>query len=120
MSLDLESDVDLYESDLQKIRAVGAKIKALEGTWSEPEPIAAQITEMFAEAGYRCDTMLGVVENAGTPTYKFYLRIVGRIDPDPNAEFDHERQAFEVRQAEGVPISGLKDSVAEILKNNKG
>lgn len=107
--ISIENDIPLYESDLDKIRAVGQVLKAKEGTWALPEVFGAEIAERFLEVGYRADIMVGVTETAGVNVYKFYVRIVGRIDPDPNAEFDHERMAREIRAKMGVDPKGLKD-----------
>lgn len=109
-------DIDLYESDLDKIRSVGQALKAKEGTWAEPDVFGAEIAERFAEVGYRADIMVGVTETAGVNVYKFYVRIVGRLDPDPNAEFDHERMAREIRAKMGVDPGGLKDSMSNVSR----
>jgi hypothetical protein len=115
MEIDVADDIDLYESDIQRIKAVGIALKAKEGTWSEPEPFAIEIAERFAEAGYRADVMLGVSETAGVNDYRFYVRIIGRIDPgSAGTEFDHERMAREVRAAQGVDPGGLKEDLSKI------
>lgn len=111
---DLISDIELYESDMPKIAAVGQIIKERQGTWGEPEAIAAEIGERFLDAGYMVEVMLGVSESAGVNLYSFNIRLTGRA-VEKIEEYDHERQAAEVRKAAGVKPEGI--SADEAWKN---
>lgn len=107
---DLITDIELYESDMSRLAAVGRKISEMQGTWGEPEAVAATIAGRYLDAGYVVEVMLGVTEQAGVNLYSFSLRLTGRTDPE--GEYDHERQAYEVRKAAGVPLEGISENEA--------
>lgn len=109
--MDIVADCEMYQTDYPKIQAVGEILKAKQGTWTLPEEFATEIGERFLDAGYVVEVMLGVSDSGGINLYSYHVRITGRavakIDP-----FDHERQAYEVRKAAGVPLEGINENEA--------
>lgn len=100
--MDVTNDIELYESDRPKIVAVAQHFASRIGTYTTAEALAVDITGRFEDAGYRVDLVFGVQDQAGTKTFLPHVRIVGRVEPE--AEYDYERQAREVQAAEGVTL----------------
>jgi hypothetical protein len=97
--MELDSAIELYETDRPRIEQVAGRLREYVGTRRTKDSFIREVAERFAEAGYFVDIKLTTVDD-GKDAVTFFPQIMisGRVDPEP--EYDHERQRREVRQAE--------------------
>ena len=101
--MNLDSLIDLYDSDFFKIEAVAKKLNESVGKPRQMEGFRKEILERFEEQGFRVNVKVWSTPVDGV--YTFDVEIVDRCEPLRNG-YDHERQAWEVQNA----ILGLDDA----------
>ena len=93
----VESEVDLYDSEVLAIQRVVGIISEAVGTRRSLEGFRQEVIERFGEIGFLVDVRVfeGEIEGQhGDPVFFFKIVLTARCDPKP---FDHERMAHEVR-----------------------
>jgi hypothetical protein len=94
--MEIDSTIDLYDSDRIGVDRVVNALAAKQGTMQDPREFAREIFERFADVGLLVDVAVATI-NPGEHDehYGFAVMVSGRVDPE--AEFDHERMSHEVR-----------------------
>jgi hypothetical protein len=108
----VECDLDLYDSDVLAIEQVVGALNTSRTKATTVDGWRREITERFAEAGFKVSVVLRQVEaverSDGTlaKTTNTFIHTTITIDErvDPEGEFDHQRMAHEVQSN----IRGLK------------
>lgn len=106
-------DTELYDDEIPKIEAV---VKALNHTRMHKattvEGWRNEVTERFAEAGFRVTVVLHQIEakekggiRQQVDQVLTSITIVGRVDDLMVGEYDHERQGHAVRAKAGMDSS---------------
>ncbi len=110
--MELDSAIELYESDRPRIERVAERLRQHVGARRQKDAFLREVAERFAEEGFLVDIRLTTVDG-GADDVTFYpvITISGRVEAE--AEYDHGRQAREVRAAElgergpvGMPGAG--------------
>lgn len=107
MTTELDSDIELYDSDRIALRQIVDALSASStGKQRSIDGFAREVLDKFAAAGFYVDVRMFTDEGYSGPESErvWYPKIVitGRIEKD--AEFDHERMGHEVRSnILGVP-----------------
>lgn len=115
MTTEVDSDIDLYDSDVVKIERVVAALNRSRLTKSTTvDGWHSEIEQRFAEVGFKVNIVLSQIEGTQigdgpvTPTegtrIHTLISVQSRIKQIPVGEFDHEQQAYEVQHN----IRGLK------------
>jgi hypothetical protein len=101
----VESDVDIYDSEHVALEAVLRKIQSAVGTRTNLEDFRQRIMAMFHRVGFLTDVRVFEARREGDTEDCFMFKVVitGRVNAE--AEFDHDRQQYEVIH----DVLGLKD-----------
>ena len=103
--MQVTADIELYDSDVPKIKAVAAKLREAVGERRNKEAFVREVMGRFHEAGYVVGVKITTqVANGGTV---FYPEITIEQRVEPEAEYDYARQAAEVQSAELARRAGV-------------
>lgn len=107
--MDLDSDIELYDSDIPALVRVTEQLRRHVGTRREKDSFLREMAERFAEAGFLVDIRLTTVDGGGDDViFHPEVTISGRVDIETG--YDHDRQRHEVR-ANLAGVAG-QDAVA--------
>ena len=92
----VESEVDLYDSDVLAIKQVVGVLSEAVGTHRSLEGFRREIIERFGDIGFLVDVRVFEAEVEATADKVFFFKVVltGR---ETKEAFDHEKMASEVR-----------------------
>lgn len=93
--MDLESEVELYESDIKRINEVCQKLGRWVGTKSDYDAFFNEAQNLFNNAGFAISIQYKVYADGSVPDQMPYqFTITSRLRKEA---FDHERQSWEVQ-----------------------
>lgn len=94
---DVEAEIDLYDSELLEVRRVVSVLSEAQGTTRDLEGFRREVVDRFAEVGLVVDVRVYEARHENRPDVVHLFKIVLTGRTEPLGEFDHERQAHEVR-----------------------
>lgn len=96
--MQVESDIELYETDVPRLQAVARKLREAVGERRGKEAFVREVMERFHEAGYVVDVKISTHVADGGAVFYPEISVSARVEPE--AEYDYERQAAEVQAAD--------------------
>lgn len=95
--MDVESRVELYDSDMKTINDVCQRLNSWVGTKADYDSFFNEVQTLFHNAGFVISIQYKIYVDGSVPeTMPYQFTIVDRVRPESG--FDHERQAWEVQR----------------------
>lgn len=116
--MQIDSGIELYDSDKLKIQAVIQKLRARVGTRMDKSAFLREVAERFAEAGYLVDIKVTTTEdNDGDQTFHPEITISSRVEEEQ--AYDYDRQRHEV-QSNVLGVAGQDAKAAPVAMPGAG
>lgn len=91
---ELNCDIDLYDTELVQVRAVGVRLRQWVGSHRDLEGFRREAIERFEDIGLHARVVVYEDLSGPEPVYHPEITIVGRIE---RVVFDHDQMRHEVR-----------------------